>query len=595
MDEINENVIIDNSSTITVEETYIPYVEDITIQNTEEQSLASTPTSSTSVTPTPSTTVTPTSSTSITPTSSTTATPTPSASATPTSSTTATPTSSASVTPTPSVTTTPTASTSVTPTPSATPTPSTSVDPTPSATVTPSATPITHATTQSQNVPALTIAPTRFLVNSKPSIIKYTGGERITIKIGKIYSAASAYVIPRNYHLSNRFGVFNDNNDYTSNDFTYFNVMKTQDSNSPYSYNIFLKTSPNLYPSTNNETIAGTTNQIPPKYIVQYQNWTYTWNSISITPTLINNGRYPDIVCNTIDSPVFEVRQKQNNISLPGLHTISFYGNTRIYDYNIGPVVIEPINSYSDTVIAKITKVSSNNILSFSNGASSISVKRGGDISVRRHTSSNSGWAYIEITSGDKTLTPSFSNPISYTCVVNLQYLGQVDPDTIPHNKVEVRVLYADATDSIASITPTMAKNMATNARKFTSSIITTTSLDNEYIEFYSYTYIAQGLPPMSAIIGSSTQDAPAPPLYPKKVQYRYKSGTVWSDVNYASDPIKQFTQGGYNYFFILNNVARDKVYRVRFTTNNPNYGVIPIPEPTEPATTQKPPTSTPT
>ena len=279
----------------------------------------------------------------------------------------------------------------------------------------------------------MTEPPTRFLVKSKPSIIKYTGGEKITIKIGKIYSACSAYVTPRNYHVSNIFGVFNDNNDYTSTDFTYFNVMKTQDSNSPYSYNIFLKTSPNLYPSINDETIAGTTNQIPAKYINQYKNWTYTWNSISISPTLINNYPYADIACNTMDSPVFEVRQKQNYIALPKSYTIGFYNNTTIRNYNIGPIVIEPINSYSNTVIAKITTVSSNNILSFSNGTSSISVKRGSNILVRRNTSSNNGWAYITITSGDKTLTPSCANPISYMCIVKLKYLGPSDPgDTTP-------------------------------------------------------------------------------------------------------------------------------------------------------------------
>lgn len=365
MDEINKNVIIDNSSTITVAETYI--------QNTEVQSLTTTPTSSTSVNPTPSVTATPTS--------------------------------------------------------------STSVNPTPSSTVTPTP-PITHATTQSQDVPALTEPPTRFLVKSKPSIIKYTGGEKITIKIGKIYSAASAYVFPRNYHVSNIFGVFNDHNNDTSTDFTYFNVMKTQDSNSPYSYNIFLKTSPNLYPSTNDETIAGTTNQIPAKYRNKYKNWTYTWNSISINPTLINNGIYGNIVCNTMDSPVFEVRQKQNNIALPSSRTIGFYNNTPIDNYSIGPIVIEPINSYSDTVIAKITKVSEYNILSLLNDdmmeTVSISVKRGGNIFVRRNTSSRNGWAYITITSGDNRLTPSFANPISYTCIVKLQCLGPSDPYITP-------------------------------------------------------------------------------------------------------------------------------------------------------------------
>jgi hypothetical protein len=200
--------------------------------------------------------------------------------------------------------------------------------------------------------------------------------------------------------------------------------MKTADSNTAYSYNISLKTSPNLYPASNDETIAGTSNEIPNIYKSNYKQWTYTWNSVRINPRLINNGSNGEIICTAIDSPVFEVRQKQNNITLPGSHSISFYGNTTLKDYQVGPVVIEPINSYSDTVIAKITKVSSNNILSFSDGSSSISVKRGEQISVKRNTTSSSGWAYITITSGDTVLTPPFANPISYTCVVKLNYLG---------------------------------------------------------------------------------------------------------------------------------------------------------------------------
>jgi hypothetical protein len=187
---------------------------------------------------------------------------------------------------------------------------------TPTATETPTDS-STSTVTPDPSIPPVTDSPTTFKVNSKPTIIKYTGKQSISIKLGSIYSAASAYVVPRYYHKSNKFGVFTDNNTSTSDDFRYFNVMKTADSNTAYSYNISLKTSPNLYPASNDETIAGTSNEIPSVHKYNYEKWTYTWNSVRINPRLINNGANGEIICNAIDSPVFEVRQKQNNITLP--------------------------------------------------------------------------------------------------------------------------------------------------------------------------------------------------------------------------------------------------------------------------------------
>ena len=429
MSEINENVMIDDSSittsitTITpqcstppVSETYIPSLQDTNIQNTEVQLFTATPTPNVSIIPIPDSTVTPTSNVTL----------------TPTSNVTVTPTSNVTVTHIPDSTVTPIFSTSAEPAPSitVTSTPSISSDNEgPTLELIPTVTPsVTDSATQNQEVTTVAPEPTAFYVSSEPSIIKYTGKENITINIGKIYSAISAYVIPRNYLLSNIFGVFNDNNNYTSDDFTYFNIMKTKDSNIEYSYCISLKTSPNLYPNPDDETLSGTTYEIPNKYINQYKQCTYTWNSIRIIPKLINNGPDDDIICHEIDSPIFEVRQKQNNIALPKSYNISFYGNTTINEYNIGPVLIEPINSYSDIVIAKITKVSENNILSFSGGETSILIQRGEQILVKQNNTSNSGWAYITITSGDTILTPSFANPISYTCIVNLNYLGSNKP-----------------------------------------------------------------------------------------------------------------------------------------------------------------------
>ena len=437
MSEINENVMIDDSSITTsitaitpqcstppVSETYIPSLQDTNIQNTEVQLFTATPTPNVSIIPIPDSTVTPTSNVTVTHI--------PDSTVTPTSNVTVTPTSNVTVTHIPDSTVTPIFSTSAEPAPSVTvtSTPSISSDNEgPTLEVIPTVTPsVTDSATQNQEVTTFAPEPTAFYVSSEPSIIKYTGKENITINIGKIYSAISAYVIPRNYLLSNIFGVFNDNNNYTSDDFTYFNIMKTKDSNIEYSYCISLKTSPNLYPNPDDETLAETTYEIPNKYINQYKQCTYTWNSIRIIPKLINNGPDDDIICREIDSPIFEVRQKQNNIALPKSYNISFYGNTTINEYNIGPVLIEPINSYSDIVIAKITKVSENNILSFSGDETSILIKRGEQILVKQNNTSNSGWAYITITSGDTILTPSFANPISYTCIVNLNYLGSNKP-----------------------------------------------------------------------------------------------------------------------------------------------------------------------
>jgi hypothetical protein len=88
-----------------------------------------------------------------------------------------------------------------------------------------------------------------FTVSSKPTIIKYTGqqpDQYINVEIDNIYSAMAAYIEPINYISSYSFGIYNDMDNSTSIDFSYYNVLKTEDSKTKQKFNITFKTGKNL-------------------------------------------------------------------------------------------------------------------------------------------------------------------------------------------------------------------------------------------------------------------------------------------------------------------------------------------------------------
>ena len=201
-----------------------------------------------------------------------------------------------------------------------------------------------------------------FTVSSKPTIIKYTGGladQDINVEIDNIYSAMAAYIEPINYISSYSFGIYNDVDNSTSIDFSYYNVLNTEDSKTKHNFDITFKTGKNLYPSDSDEIPSDLTNYTP---------HTYSWHKIQITTLLLNDGKH--VKTHTEYTPVIEVRQRQNSISLPSSYTAIINPGNTSQKFQIGPLKIYPSNAYIKHVIAydPLVGMSSDLLIDIENG-----------------------------------------------------------------------------------------------------------------------------------------------------------------------------------------------------------------------------------
>lgn len=192
-------------------------------------------------------------------------------------------------------------------------------------------------------------------ITKAPSVIKYTGYQSINLTIDNIYSGCIAYVTPEYMtHQSYQYyiGIYDDGNKNTTNDYSYYNVLKTSDSNTKTTKTITLKTNHNLYPGTS-KTRPSEYTKVP----------SYNWVQICIDPVFTNNKDKNNNNVNTIGKRIttdIEVRQAQNGFDYTYykhyVHptTILEGGGSGFYQCPIYTPKVEPDNAYNQYTSAYI-------------------------------------------------------------------------------------------------------------------------------------------------------------------------------------------------------------------------------------------------
>lgn len=251
---------------------------------------------------------------------------------------------------------------------------------------------------------------TQFPVSARPTFIRYTGYNTISLNLGNIYSASAAYVTEvMNYDSYYTYGIYTDKNNSTTTDFVYYNVMKTADSSTPLTYSIIMKTGGNLY--------SGTSNTSPTKTAGQTGWWThtYSWHKIKVTPKLINNTNPTETLLSPLYTDVIEVRQKQNSISTASTYTFK-YTSGMTYSHTVSTAItVQPANSYSRKVNASIISQypANKTVISLSKTQYTAGEKvqfTGGNVI---------GYAKIKLSSDDSNA--NFTNNVSFTLTVYCQ------------------------------------------------------------------------------------------------------------------------------------------------------------------------------
>ena len=192
-------------------------------------------------------------------------------------------------------------------------------------------------------------------ITKAPSVIKYTGYQSINLTIDNIYSGCIAYVTPEYMtHQSYQYyiGIYDDGNKNTTNDYSYYNVLKTSDSNTKTTKTITLKTNHNLYPGTS-KTRPSEYTKVP----------SYNWVQICIDPVFTNNKDKNNNNINTIGKRIttdIEVRQAQNGFDYTYYKhyvkpsTILAGGSSGFYQCPIYTPKVQPDNAYNQYTSAYI-------------------------------------------------------------------------------------------------------------------------------------------------------------------------------------------------------------------------------------------------
>ena len=185
-------------------------------------------------------------------------------------------------------------------------------------------------------------------ITKAPSVIKYTGYHPITLTIDNIYSGCIAYVTPEymtNQSYQYYIGIYDDGNKNTTSDYSYYNVLKTSDSNTKTTKSITLKTNHNLYPGTSKTRPAEYT-KVP----------SYNWVQICVDPVFTNNKDKNNNTVNTNGKRIttdIEVRQAQNGFDYTYYKhyvnptTILAGGSSGFYQCPIFTPKVQPDNAYN--------------------------------------------------------------------------------------------------------------------------------------------------------------------------------------------------------------------------------------------------------